>query len=67
MASMLISFISSNKKERAKERKMYKNREADLEAQHKLIDDKRDQERRNDIKRMEKLEDRNGNTATALL
>ena len=32
-----------------------------------MIDDKRDQERRDDIKRMEKLEERNGNTANAIL
>ena len=67
MASMLIGIMTVNKQERAKGRKVYKDREANREAQHKLIDDKRDKERRDDIKQMKKLEERNGNTANAIL
>ena len=50
-----------------KKTKLYEDREANREAQRKLVDDKRDEERRDDIKRMEKLEERNGNTAQAIL
>ena len=64
---MLTGIMTVNKQERAKERKMYEDREANREAQRKLIDDKRDKERRDDIKRMEKSEERNGNTTNAIL
>ena len=46
---------------------MYEDQEANREAQRELIDDKQDKERRDDIKRMEKLEERNGNTANVIL
>ena len=59
--------MTVNKQERAKEREMYEDREANREAQCKLIDDKRDKERQDDIKRMGKLEERSGNTANAIL
>ena len=45
----------------------YEEREANREAQRKLIDDKRDKDRSYYIKRLEKLEEMNGNTARALL
>ena len=64
---MLTGIMTVNEQERAKERKMYEDREANREAQRKLIDDKRDEERRDDIKRIEKLEERNGNTTNVIL
>ena len=42
MASMLTGIITANKQERANERKVYEEREANREAQQKMIDDKRD-------------------------
>ena len=82
MASMLTGIITANEQERAKERNEYEEREANREAQRKLeyeereanreaqrklIDDKRDKDRSYYIKRLEKLEEMNGNTARALL
>ena len=40
MASMVTSVMAVNKQELAKERKVYKDREADREAQRKIINDK---------------------------
>ena len=50
LESMLTGIMTVNEQERAKERKMYEYREANREAQCKLINDKRDAERRDDIK-----------------
>ena len=67
LASMVTSIMTVNKQERAKDRKLYEDREANREAQRKLVDDKRDEERRDDLRRIEKLEERSGNTAQAIL
>ena len=67
MARMVTTIMAVNEQERGKERKVYEDRKADREAQRKIVDDKRDEERRDDIRRMEKLEERNGNTAQAIL
>ena len=49
IASMLTSIVTLNDKQRAEDRKRYEDREADREAQRKIVDDKRDAERRDDI------------------
>ena len=67
LASMVTSIMTVNKYERAKDRKQYEDREANHEAQRKLVDDKRDEERQDDLRRMKKLEERSGNTAQAIL
>ena len=58
LENMLKGIMTVNKQEHAKEGKMYEDRKANYKAQRKLIDDKQDKERRDDIKRMEKLEER---------
>ena len=67
LPSMVTSIMTVNKQERAKDRKLYEDWEANREAQRKLVDDKQDEERRDDLRRMEKLEERSGNTAQAIL
>ena len=67
LASMVTIIMTVNKQERAKESKLYEDRKANHEAQRKLVDDKRDEERQDSSRRMEKLEERSGNTAQTIL
>ena len=67
MASRVTSIMTLNKQQRAEDRKLYEDQEADREAQCKVVDDKQDAERRDDLRRMEKLEERSGTTANAML
>ena len=67
MARMVTTIMAVNEQERAKERKVYEDREAVREVQRKLANDKRDEERRDDLRRTKKLEKRSGNTSQAML
>ena len=67
MSRMLTSMVTLNEQQRAADQKRYEEREIAREAQRKIIDDKRDADRQDDLRRMEKLEGRNETTSNALL
>ena len=50
MASMVTSIMTLNEQQRTEDRKLYEDREADREAQRKVVDDKRDAERQDDLR-----------------
>ena len=49
MASMLTSIVTLNDKQHTEDRKLYEDRAADCKAQRKIVDDKRDAERGDDL------------------
>ena len=67
LASMVTSIMTLNEQQRAEDRKQYEEREADREAQRKIVDDKQTEWRRDDLRRMEKLEERGVTTTNAIL